>query len=392
MPTTVRSGNLWTTRRHPRTAVALGALRGKLEALAPLHLAESWDNVGLLSGDDTKLIARVLLAVDVTPAVADEAVRTGADLLVSYHPPIFSPLKALRTSDRQAPALAVDLATRGIWVYAPHTALDTAAGGTNDVLAAAVGATVSGSFVHQPGRGSTLKLVVFVPADAVERVADAVYDAGAGNIGAKARYTQCSYRTAGMGTFLGDDSTNPAIGRRGRLERVPEVRFETVLPAARAGAVAQALLRAHPYEEPAFDLLPMVAPPEAVGLGRYAELAQPTTLAAFAEQCKHALGLPAAQVVGDPRRRISRLGIVAGSAGTLGLDSADPARYDCMLTGELKHHHMLAYAAAGLCAVCLGHGNTERPVLNHLARELRQAFRTLKVSQARADRDPFTTV
>jgi len=380
--------NLWTSNRAPATALPLSTLAASLDRIAPTHLAEDWDNVGLLSGHRTSLVQRVLLSIDLTPAVHDEALRTGTDLLISYHPPIFKPLKHLQLNGNEPPALAVALASYGVWIYSPHTALDTVDGGTNDVLAATVGARVTGSFSHYPAKGTFLKLVAFIPESHVEEVAEAVFAAGAGNIGQQSRYSKCSFRNPGTGTFFGDDNTNPAVGTKGRLERVPEIRFETILPADAAGEVVSALRQSHPYEEPAFDLLRMETPPEQVGLGRYADLAAATTLGAFAHACKAALGLPFAAVAGNPKGKIRTLAIMAGSAGRTALDAHSRKPFDCLLTGELKHHELLAYQAAGVGVILLGHGNSERPVLQYVASRLKKDHPGLSVAVSKADRDP----
>ncbi|MEI8194927.1 MAG: Nif3-like dinuclear metal center hexameric protein [Phycisphaerae bacterium] len=397
-----RPDNLWQ-RSHATTGVALGDIVTAMEQVAPPHLAESWDNVGLLSGSPKCRVAKVLLTIDITPAVRDEALALGADLVLSYHPAIFKPLNNLRfggngPAGNEAPSLAVELACQGVWIYAPHTALDTVAGGTNDVLAAAIGAKITGSFSNYPGRGNYLKLVTFIPERDVEKVADALFAAGCGQVGGdkagadQSKYTRCSFRSAGTGTFQGDEQSNPAVGQRGVYERVPEIRFETILPAAAAADVVAALKASHPYEVPAFDLLKMETPPEEVGLGRYAELDRPLTLAALAQRCKQALGVSHAQVVqgrtGAAQARIQKLALVAGSAGRMGLDQARQ-HYDCLITGELKHHHMLAYAGAGIAVVCLGHGNTERPVLKMLQKRLANEFPKVAWKISRTDRDPF---
>jgi dinuclear metal center YbgI/SA1388 family protein len=339
-PKTLRSvarpDNIWMTGRVPTGAVTLADHNTAMESIAPTHLAEKWDNVGLLSGHQSSLIKKILLTIDITPAVHDEAIAKGVDLVLSYHPPIFKPIKHLRIDGDEAPALAIALASYGIWTYSPHTALDTVEGGTNDILAARVGAKVTGSFSHYPALGEFLKLVTFVPEPHVEEVADAVFAAGAGNIGKSAKYSRCSFRNPGTGTFQGDASTNPAVGKAGVFEKVREIRFETILPLELAGDVINALRRAHPYEEPAFDLLRMETPPEQVGLGRYAELPKPESLADFAKRCKKELNVSAAQIIGNPNRKIRTLALVAGSADRLPLEQARKP-YDCVLTGELKH-------------------------------------------------------
>ena len=379
--------NIWMGAASAAGAVPLDAFARTMETIAPVHLAESWDNVGLLSGHSTSLVQKVLLSIDLTPAVHDEAIRLGVDLLLVYHPPIFKPIKHLRIDGDEAPALAVALASYGIWIYSPHTALDTVDGGTNDILAQQVGATVTGSFSHYPALGEFLKLVVFVPEGEVELVADALFHAGAGKIGQRAKYEKCSFRTRGHGTFQGDADSNPAVGRAGHYECVPEIRLETILPKSAAGDVIDALRRVHPYEEPAFDLLKMETPPEQVGLGRYADLPKTETLHDFAHRCKQLLNLHTVQIVGNPQQKIRTLAVMAGSAGRLALDTARRP-YDALLTGELKHHDMLAYQAADIGVILLGHSETERPVLPILAARLRRALPTLKLSLSRADRGP----
>ncbi len=382
-----RTGAPRHTRKQSRAAmppvapVMLGDVSAALEKLAPLHLAESWDNVGLLSGEKSAKVQRVLLAMDLTPTVYDEALRQHADLLVVYHPPIFKPLKTLRVDSQEPPALAIKLATHHVWIYSPHTALDTVEGGTNDVLANLLGAQVTGSFSNYPAQGSYLKLVTFVPQAAIETVAQAVFAAGAGHIGVKSKYKQCSFRTPGTGTFFGDHSTNPAVGQKDQLEHVPEIRFETILPAGIAGQVVSALRSAHPYEEPAFDLLKIKTPPESVGLGRFAKLPNSLTVKELALRAKRKLGLPTATIMGEPDRAVTTLAIMAGSSGRMALDQAfNKQPYDCLITGELKHHDALAYHAAGIAAICLGHAQSERPVLGMLQRALERQFDGLKVS------------
>jgi dinuclear metal center YbgI/SA1388 family protein len=379
------------TGRIPRDAVSLADFAAAMEKIAPNHLAEKWDNVGLLSGHRSSLIKKILLAIDITPPVHDEAIRLGVDLVLSYHPPIFKPIQHLRINGDEPPALAIALASYGIWVYSPHTALDTVEGGTNDILAQHLGATITGSFSHYPALGEYLKLVTFIPEAHVEEVADAVFAAGAGHIGKTAKYTRCSFRNPGTGTFQGDDSTNPTVGAAGNYERVPEIRFETILPAHLAGDVINALRSAHPYEEPAFDLLRMETPPEQVGLGRYARLPKPEKLDAFARRCKASLNLDAVGIVGNPRRPIQTLAIVAGSAGRLPLEQAR-LPYDCVLTGELKHHDMLAYQANNIAAVCLGHSASERPILAEVARRLKQLLPSLQTLISKSDKDPVVTL
>ncbi len=378
-------------RSSAKPAVMLTDVVDVLDSIAPPHFAEPWDNTGLLSGPRGAFsVRRMMVALDLTPAVQKQCLTGEINLLVCYHPPIFKPVERLCVKGNTPADLAVELAQEKIWIYSPHTALDVAAGGTNDALAAALDLSPCGSLLFKPHPGAPghLKLVVFVPESHVEQVAAAVFEAGAGQIGRKSRYTQCSFRTPGTGTFFGDESTSPAVGRRGQLEFVREIRFETIVPAPLAGAVTAALRQAHPYEEPAYDLLLMQSEKAEPGMGRIAnmpmeQLPEEQTLAALARRCKQKLGIKSLQVLGDMNRRISTVGILAGSGGQMPLKCEK--KLDCVITGELKHHDMLAFQAAGVAAIILGHAESEKPVLPVLAGKLASAFPSTSVQVAAAE-------
>ncbi|HMD53949.1 MAG TPA: Nif3-like dinuclear metal center hexameric protein [Phycisphaerae bacterium] len=371
---------------------ALAEVCGYLEQIAPLNLAEDWDKVGLISAPARPaFIDRIMVTLDLTPSVRDQAIQDSINLLICYHPPLFKPLEHLRAGGRTPGALAVELAQQGVWIYSPHTALDAAEGGTNDALAAALNLKVSGSLLPRKAERH-VKLVTFVPEAEVEKVASAVFDVGAGHVGIKSRYSQCSFRTPGTGTFFGDASTSPAVGVKGQLEFVREIRFETVVPASHVKQVIAALRQAHPYEEPAFDLLTMETLPQSLGLGRIAELDNPMTLKKLAEHCKNHLGLPVVQTLGDPGAMVAKVAILAGSCGRLPLESDARKRFDCVITGELKHHDALGFAAAGTSAILLGHGPSEQPVLMALKQRLKEKFPAVDTRVSRTAVSPFDIV
>ncbi len=391
-PVRRRCENVWTGGAPGRPREDLNNIREYLDSLAPPHLAEKWDKVGLLAAPPPPcMVARIFIALDLTPPVRDEMIQKGIDLLVCYHPPIFKPLEHLCAQGDEPASLAVELAYHGVAIYSPHTALDAAEGGANDVLAAALRLRVCGSLVLPPRRRH-VKLVVFVPESHVEEMAGAVFAAGAGRIGKNTPYSQCSFRTKGTGTFFGDESTAPAVGEKGRLEFVPEVRFETVVPVSCIDAVVQAMRDSHPYEEPAFDLLTMESLPEEPGLGRLAAPEKPLPLAALAQHVKQLLGLDHVQLLGPPDRVISTLAVLAGSCGRLPLAAAGKRSFDAVITGELKHHDMLALRAAGISAICLGHGCSEKPALWMIRDKLAGRFPSLEVQLSSADVAPYQWV
>jgi dinuclear metal center YbgI/SA1388 family protein len=351
-----------------------------LEQIAPTHGAESWDNVGLLAGDPQQTVSRILLTIDYTAEVAAEAKRLGCELVISYHPPIFQPIKRLTS-----PSLIFDAIRNGIAIYSPHTALDVADGGTNDVLADAIGIIDRQPLRATSGQAGGYKLVVFVPENALEQVSQAIFDAGSGVIG---NYRCCSFRSPGTGTFFGNEQSNPSIGQAGKLEEAAEFRLETVVPIGKVDAVIKAMRGAHPYEEPAFDLLQLAAPPTGLGQGRVGPLENPIARSALLERIKKALGLDHLLVAGPREGTVNRAAVGAGACGEF-LDDAIAAKADLFLTGEVRHHDALKAAAAGMTVVCTLHSNSERGVLKRLKERITAAAVSISIEISKVDHDPF---
>lgn len=355
-----------------------------LSALAPFELAEEWDNVGLLAGRPEWAISRMLLAIDLTDAVAREALEKGADLLALYHPPIFKGLRAV-TPDAEGPTtLLPDLLAARVSLIALHTALDAAPGGTNDVLLDAFDVTERRPVEPVLHTDRQYKLVVFVPPMEVAGLRSALSAAGAGVIG---HYTECSYELRGRGTFRGDETTSPTVGRKLQLEAVDEVRLEMVVPRGRLGPVVRTLYARHSYEEPAFDLYPVHEMPgrAASGLGRIGVLRRPTAGRVLLEQLSARVDLSGARLVGNLRQRFTS---VTAAAGAFGVRSfRDPQAL--VLTGEFKHHDALQLLRRGVTALHLGHDASERPMLPVLRDYLTTHLRGVRVELARQDRSPF---
>lgn len=352
-----------------------------LERIAPTRLAESWDNVGLLVGDPAQEVRAVLITIDATNAVVEEAERRGCELVVGYHPIVFEGLKRL-----VAGTPAFEAARRGIAVFSHHTALDVAEGGTNDVLADALGMTERRPLRLSPSKDDRFKLVTFVPEEAVTRVSEAVFAAGAGRIG---QYTSCSFRAPGTGTFFGEDGASPAVGQAGRLELAPELRLETVVPIARVSEVVAAMRAAHPYEEPAFDLVRLAPEPGGPGIGRVGRVdAERRTLI---ESLKAAVGAESAWVAGPLDGPARTAAVCAGAGGEL-LRDAIAAKADLFVTGELRHHDALRAAERGMTVVALRHSVSERCTLPSLKTRLERELAGLAVHLSEHDHDPFAIV
>jgi dinuclear metal center YbgI/SA1388 family protein len=361
---------------------------GELEKLAPVGLAADWDNVGLLTGDPEQSIRRILLTIDLTKAVLTEAKQQKTDLILSYHPPIWEPLKKVVAGQGTSPLL-YEVIRAGIAVYALHTALDVAQGGINDVLAKVVGIVDPQPLeVKEVETSRFCKLAVFLPESDLEKVSEAIFAAGGGKIGAESKYSKCSFRCRGVGTFQGDEKSSPTVGKRGRFEQAEEIRFETVVPTDKIGAAVKAMLKAHSYEEVAYDVYPLLAAEAEIGLGRFGELDKPVAATALVEKIKRNLYVKTAGLIGPRRRQVRRAAVGAGSCGSL---LREVIRRDCdfYLTGELKHHHALELQEAGVTTMCVGHSNSERIILTDMAGKLKKECPGVTVKISRKDPDPI---
>ncbi len=362
----------------------IGDIEQVLQRIAPLETAESWDNVGLLAGDRRDACRGALLCIDLSPAVLAEAETLGANLLACYHPPLFQPIKRLRADQPGSEALAWRTARLGCAIYSPHTALDAASGGTNDVIAALCGLADVRPMGLAEGGPAECKVVVFVPAASVDEVAEAMFTAGAGWIG---QYHHCSFRFQGQGTFWGTDATDPAVGQAGRLERVNEIRLEAICPRAIVAEVVAGIRGKHPYEEPAIDIVSLQVVPGRTGAGRIGRLDPPTCAGELAWKLARAVKSDIAMLAGDANATVQQVGVFVGAAGRDALALRRFTQADVLVTGELKHHDALAHVAAGKVVIALGHWASERPVLAPLAERLAGSAPGLPVQVSQADTD-----
>jgi dinuclear metal center YbgI/SA1388 family protein len=358
-----------------------------LQALAPISLAESWDNVGLLLGDPAASVSRVMTCLTITPSVVEEACQAKAEMIISHHPLFFKPVQRLTTQTIEG-QIVWQLARGGIAVYSPHTAYDNCEGGINDQLAQLLELQAVRSLVTQ-AKSAQVKIVVFVPEGDLQKVADAMFAAGAGMIG---NYAECSFRVAGTGTFFGMANANPTVGKAGRREEADEYRLEVICPVERMSSVIAALHSAHSYEEPAFDVYPLQALPDSVGAGRIGVLKQPLSAEALAQKVKQKLNVESLTLTGSSSRsEIKSVAIACGAGGSL-LSAAIQAGADAFLTGEIRFHDELAAQAANMTVIAAGHYATERPGTEALPTRLQEAFPKLTVWAARTEQNPMRVI
>jgi dinuclear metal center YbgI/SA1388 family protein len=356
--------------------VRVAQIAEAVERMAPLSLAEEWDNCGLQVGDPEAEVNQVLVALTPLPEVFEEAQERGANFLLFHHPLIFDPLKTIVTSSYPGGLLARAI-RNGLTVYAAHTSYDAAPAGVSVALARTLG--LDGPLRVLSPRGALRKLVVFVPEDNVDAVAKALAEAGAGAIG---DYTECTFRTQGRGTFRGGECANPYLGEKGRLEEVEEVRVETVVPAHAVRRAVDAAIAAHPYEEVALDVYPVEGSPEGCGYGRLGTLPDRLTAEELREHVSESLGFPS-RLVADAGRRIETIAVLGGSGSSFIPEvAASGAR--AYVTGDVDYHDALLAESLGLTVIDAGHAATELPSLEPLALQLTELVDvTVEVSQVR---------
>lgn len=357
-----------------------------LGKIAPLQLAESWDNVGLLLGDPKTSVRHLMTCLTITPEVVSEAIEEKAELIVAHHPILFKPTQRI-TGDSIEGRMLLKLAAAGISVYSPHTAYDNASDGINDQLAAMLKLEEVRPLVPAPAQ-LQYKVVVFLSESDLAKVSEAAFQAGAGVIG---NYEQCSFRSTGTGTFFGKEDTRPAIGQPGRHEQAAEYRLELACPQTRLSSVLGAIRHTHSYETPAIDVYPLVSPclltPPTEGAGRIGLLPAPVTATALAEQISQVLQTPVALTGDRSLRQITSVAIVCGAGGSF-LPQAIKADADAFLTGEIRFHDELAAQAAGMTVLAAGHYATERPGIDALARRLAAHLPHCKVWASCTEHNP----
>lgn len=362
-----------------------------MEKIAPLGLAEQWDNSGWQVGDPDMPVQKIILALDVTPEVVDEAEKNGTQLIISHHPMFLKGIKSVR-NDFPSGSLIFRLIRAGIGVYSAHTNLDSADGGINDILAQKLGLREVEVLhpVHQEG---LLKLVVFVPVEQADAVREALGRAGAGWIG---NYSDCTFNLRGAGTFRPREGTNPYIGSQGKLEHVEEVRIETVVKQKGIDRVLRAMLQAHPYEEVAYDLYPLenkITPSQ--GLGRLGYLPQTISLGEFARTVKELLQVNNLRYGSNPKDMVRRIAVCGGSGGDMWLQ-AQKKGADVLVTGDVRYHAARDMLEAGMNFIDAGHFATEWSVLpalrNSLANALAKADLPVDIIVAQFEEEPWVCV
>lgn len=329
--------------------ITVGKVVEIFEEWAPKHLASDWDNVGLQVGNLSMVVNKVLVTLDVTKAVVEEAIEKEANFIISHHPLLFKSLKRINLSEPIGKVIEL-LIKHDITVYSAHTNLDVARGGVNDLLAEAI--NLKNTKVLIPEKEEKLfKLHAYVPESSLEVVDQALIKIGVGQMG---EYKEGSFRSKGIGTFTPMEEASPHIGNQGVKEFVEEVKIQYLVPESLLKKAVRQLIKVHPYEVPAYDIIELTNQGEVYGLGRIGTLEERTTLKELALQIKEEFGLSGLRVTGPMDQKIKKVAILGGSGEKYYL-KAKSSGADTYITGDVTFHQAQDASAIGLSIIDPGH-------------------------------------
>lgn len=360
--------------------ITIRHLTAYLESIAPLAYQESYDNSGLIVGDPSTEITGALVTLDTTEAVVDEAIAKGCNVIVAHHPIIFKGLKKLN-GKTYVERTVIKAIKHDVAIYAAHTNLDNVTGGVNFKIAEKL--KLQNIRVLAPKTQVLTKLVTFVPVADTQRVLDALYAAGAGQLG---DYKNCSFRVGGTGTFQPGEGAQPAIGTVGDYHEEAENRIEVILPTYLQGQLLTALRQAHPYEEVAYYLTPLDNQNQEVGSGAVGELAEPMDSSLWLSYLKQQMQLNLIRYTPLPDHPIKRVA-VCGGVGSFLLPDALRAGADVFVTADYKYHEF--FDADGRISICdIGHYESEVFTKELICGHLAKKFTTFAVILSETDTNP----
>lgn len=351
-----------------------------IETKAGLSLQEDYDNSGLIYGNPTDEVQKVLVSVDCTEEVIDEAIKENCNMVVSHHPLIFGGLKKI-TGKNFVERTLIKAIKNNISIYAAHTNLDNCFGGVNFKIAKKMG--LKNVKILKPMQNKLFKLVVFCPVEHADEVRLAMFHAGAGTIG---DYDYCSFNAEGLGSFKAGEDSNPFVGKKGDVHFEKEVKVETILPTYLLNNVVKAMINAHPYEEVAYDIYPLANEFNRAGSGITGELEQEMEIQAFFEKMKEIFQIPVIKHTKSTQTRIKKVA-VCGGAGSFLLKDAISAGADIFMTGDVKYHQFFE-AGNKIILADIGHYESEQFTTELLFDVIRENFPNFAVSITKINTNP----
>lgn len=330
----------------------LSEILSVFESFAPLSYQDTYDNAGLAAGDIATEVSAVLLCIDVTEAVIGEAMQLGANLIISHHPVIFQPLHRI-TGNSHAERVLLSAISNKIALYSAHTNLDNVFDGVNQKICQRL--ELHHCKILSPTRESLKKLVTYVPLTHAESVRTALFNAGAGNIGG---YDSCSFNMDGKGSFRAPEGSSPFAGEIGKLHFEDETRIETIFPAALKSKIITALLRAHPYEEVAYDVFPVENEFGRAGSGMIGELSEPKDTLSFLAHVKTVFNCKTIRYSRSFHSTVKKIAVCGGSGSFL-IQKAIAAGAEVFITGDVKYHQFFD-TDGQIIVVDIGHYESEQ--------------------------------
>jgi dinuclear metal center YbgI/SA1388 family protein len=352
-----------------------------LENRFPLSLQESYDNSGLIIGDSSWEINAALITVDITEDIIDEAIQKKASLIIAHHPIIFNGIKKINGKNWIERSI-IKAIKNNIAIYAIHTNFDNLIDGTNQYLAKKL--NLNNQKTLRPIKGNLLKLVVYCPSDYAEKVREALFEAGAGQIG---NYENCSFNIDGMGSFKAEKNANPFVGKIGQLHYEKETRIETILPKHNKNQVLAALLNSHPYEEVAYDLYALENGFTQSGAGIIGDLTTPVDAEIFLKNIKDITGSQCIRHTKIKKEKIKKIAICGGSGAFL-ISDAKSALADIYLTGDIKYHEFFE-ADDKMIIADIGHYESEQFTKEILYEILKENFPTFAFLKSDINTNPI---
>ncbi len=352
-----------------------------IEEIAPLQYAEDFDNVGLLVGDYTTTVTGVLVSLDTLENVVDEAIQHQCNLIVSFHPIIFSGLKKLNGSN-YVERVVLKAIQNNIAIYAIHTALDNSVKGVSAKMADVLG--LKNRKILLPKTGLIKKLTTYVPKQDAEKVRKALHEAGAGAIG---NYSDCSFNIEGRGTYRGNENSNPIKGESGRLHTENETFISVIFEKHLENDVLKTLVATHPYEEVAYDIITTDNAHQHIGMGMVGELADEVAEKEFLNFLKIQFklhGMRHSQLLDKPIKKVA----VLGGSGSFAINAAKHSGADIYISADFKYHDFFK-SENRLVLADIGHYESEQFTKNLLADYLTKKFRNFAIILSKINTNPI---
>ena len=352
-----------------------------LESIAPLSYQESYDNCGLITGDKDTPLKGIMICLDSTEDVVNEALKNNCNLIISHHPIVFSGLKKINGKNYVERAIIAAI-KNDIAIYAIHTNLDNISTGVNSMIAKKLG--LINTRILSPKKRLLSKLVTFSPLEYAEKIRMTLFNAGAGHIG---NYSECSFNTPGEGTFNGNSSSNPFVGAKGKTHPEKEIRIETIFESHKQNSIIKALIEAHPYEEVAFDIYTLENSYSNVGSGMIGELVDNQVESEFLLNVKKIMkagSLRHTALLGKPVKKVA----ICGGSGSFLLPVAIQEGANAFISADFKYHQFFD-ADKKIIIADIGHYESEQFTLELIETLILEKFSTFAVRLTTVNTNPI---